>query len=195
MGVAHSTNCIAACARRAQRTQPVVHHNVITIDEAQYIIHTATPHLRPSMVVGHDNPVTDIRSSETAHISRDDPTVRDIIKRLCLPLDQCEALQVLRYRPGGFYKPHFDSCCDDSDACVKFRKNSGQRTTTVILGLNDGYTGGGTGFPNIGMTYRTPMLGALEFTPSCAAENEHGGNPVESGEKWIANLWVRERPF
>lgn len=197
MGAAASTAtpCAATCARRAARTHPVVHTNVITPDEARYIIRTAIPRLKPSMVVGSAAPQTQVRTSETAHILRTDPVVRGIIERLCLPLERCEALQVLRYRPGGFYKPHFDSCCDDSEACVAFRGSAGQRTTTVILGLSDGYTGGGTSFPNIGKVYRTPLLGALEFTPSCAAENKHGGEPVITGEKWIANLWIRERPF
>jgi len=189
----NGADCAAVCADRATRRFPRVHQDVLTGSEARYIRETALPRLRPSMVIGADTPQTSVRSSETAHISRVDPVVNAILRRLCVPIERCEALQVLRYKPGGFYRPHFDSCCDDSEACTLFRGAAGQRTTTIILGLNSGYTGGGTSFPNLGQVYRTPYLGALEFTPSCDAENQHGGEPVITGEKWIANIWVRER--
>ena len=107
----------------------------------------------------------------------------------------------MRYKPGMFYKPHNDACVGDRKACEEFRKRGGDRMKTFLVGLNTNYTGGLTNFPVLGKKFRAPFLGALVFHPLNTAQTHphrlalHGGEEVHSGEKWIANVWVRQTKF
>lgn len=174
--------------------QPRIFHNFITPQERKHIMETASKELKPSAISETKHIDETIRKSETAWLSREDPVVDAVIRR-CLkhadrPIDNCERLQVLKYKPGGHYSPHQD-CFDRDD---------NPRMYTFILALNDEYEGGETVFPNIGKRYKLKSGDALffdtldnyEFITSKAL---HGGEPVKSGEKWICNLWVRKYPY
>jgi hypothetical protein len=93
---------------------PVVLRNMLTSEECEHIKKQALPRLHPSTVGGKHQVNTNIRQSDTAWLNgKDDPVVKDIIKRLIKhvdrPVSNCEHLQVLRYKPGGYYKPHYDA--------------------------------------------------------------------------------------
>ena len=174
--------------------KPRVYHNFITPEERQHIIKKSEEILEPSLV-SEDRLVDDsVRKSETAWLDRSDPVVDTIVQR-CLkntdrPIINCERLQVLKYKPGGFYQPHQDSN----------RQDINPRMYTFILALNDDYEGGETVFPNLGKTYKLKAGDALFFDTLDNYELEtskalHGGQPVKSGEKWICNLWVRKYPY
>lgn len=174
--------------------KPRVYHNFITPEERQHIIKKSEEILEPSLV-SEDRLVDDsVRKSETAWLDRSDPVVDTIVQR-CLkntdrPIINCERLQVLKYKPGGFYQPHQDLN----------RQDINPRMYTFILALNDDYEGGETVFPNLGKTYKLKAGDALFFDTLDNYEMEtskalHGGNPVKSGEKWICNLWVRKYPL
>jgi prolyl 4-hydroxylase len=173
---------------------PKVFKNFLTDDECRYVIQKAKGDLGTSSVTNEKKVDKSIRKSETAWLDKEDPIVRDIMDR-CLthtdrPFVNCEQLQVLRYEPGGFYKPHQDA----------FENDKNMRMYTFILALNDGYEGGETIFPNLNKEYKLEKGDALffdtldnyEFMTSKAL---HGGKPVKSGEKWICNLWVRKYPY
>jgi predicted 2-oxoglutarate/Fe(II)-dependent dioxygenase YbiX len=173
--------------------QPTVYHDFITPEERKYIIEQSEKELKPS-VVSEDRYIDDsVRKSETAWLDRDDPIVRNVMER-CIeytdrPLANCEKLQVLKYKPGGFYKPHQDA----------FENGSNMRMYTFILALNDDYEGGDTIFPNLGKEYKLRAGDALFFDTldnydMMTSKALHGGKPVKSGEKWICNLWVRKYP-
>jgi hypothetical protein len=174
--------------------KPRVYHNFITPEERQHIIKKSEEILEPSLV-SEDRLVDDsVRKSETAWLDRSDPVVDTIVQR-CLkntdrPTVNCERLQVLKYKPGGFYQPHQDSN----------RQDINPRMYTFILALNDDYEGGETVFPNLGKTYKLKAGDALFFDTLDNYELEtskalHGGQPVKSGEKWICNLWIRKYPY
>jgi hypothetical protein len=174
--------------------KPRVYHNFITPEERQHIIKKSEEILEPSLV-SEDRLVDDsVRKSETAWLDRSDPVVDTIVQR-CLkntdrPIINCERLQVLKYKPGGFYQPHQDLN----------RQDINPRMYTFILALNDDYEGGETVFPNLGKTYKLKAGDALFFDTLDNYELEtskalHGGQPVKSGEKWICNLWVRKYPY
>ena len=174
--------------------KPRVYHNFITPDERQHIIKKSEKILEPSLV-SEDRVVDEsVRKSETVWLDRGDPVVDAVIKR-CLkntdrPIINCERLQVLKYKPGGFYKPHQD--------VIEGGKNP--RMYTFILALNDDYEGGETVFPNLSKTYKLKAGDALFFDTLDNYELEtskalHGGQPVKSGEKWICNLWIRKYPY
>ena len=107
-----------------------------------------------------------------------------------------EDVQVVRYEANGKYDPHYDGteCGDD----VKQECYKNQRIATFLIYLNDDFEGGETRFPNINNTRIKPKKGkALFFWVSDQAnrlvynETLHGGDPVVSGNKWIATQWVR----
>jgi hypothetical protein len=174
--------------------KPRVFHNFLTPEERNHIMSKAEKKLEPSTV--SENRVLDesVRKSETAWLSREDPVVDTVIRR-CLkyidrPIENCERLQVLRYKPGGYYMPHFDSIDDGNNP----------RLYTFILALNDEYEGGETAFPNLGNEYKLNAGDALFFDTLDNYELEtskalHGGKPVKNGEKWVCNLWVRKYPY
>ena len=117
--------------------KPVVIENFINEKECAYIIEQAKKELQVS-TVDKDRRVDErIRKSETAWLSGNtDYTVRRIIKK-CVshtdrPFKNCEQLQVLRYKPGGHYKPHQDV----------FYQDKNKRLYTFIIALNDDYEGG-----------------------------------------------------
>jgi len=173
--------------------EPIVMKNFITDEERQYILKESESKLKVS-TIGKSSEVNEkVRKSETAWLSRDDPVVNNIIER-CIkytdrPTRNCEELQVLKYKPGGHYKPHQDAFMDDN-----------KRMYTFILALNDDYEGGETVFPNLNKTYKLEAGDALFFNTLDNYELDtskalHGGQPVKSGEKWICNLWVRKYPI
>lgn len=173
---------------------PLLFHNFVSPDERHYIMDKARKVLKPSTVSTDNTIKRDVRQSETAWLSLEDPKVRAIVER-CLamtdrPIDNCENLQVLRYEEGGFYKPHQDSI-DGLD---------NKRMYTFIIALNDGYQGGATVFPNIDRSYRLKAGDVLFFDTLdnyelITSKALHGGMPVNGGEKWICNLWVNKYPL
>jgi hypothetical protein len=173
--------------------KPKVVGNIVTKDECNYIIQKAGENLKQSEVSINKEVDSTIRKSETAWIDKSDPVASKIIER-CLkfvdrPAINCESLQVVKYTPGGYYKPHYDSIDD---------KNP--RLYTFLIALNDDYEGGETEFVNLGKSYKMKECDVLFFHNldnyelSCS-KSLHGGKPVESGEKWICNLWIHKYPY
>jgi len=175
--------------------EPQVIPNFITEDERKHIMKKAKWKLHVSTVAEDRKVDKNIRDSETAWLDKDDPVIRNIMKK-CVsltdrPLANCEHLQVLRYKPGGHYKPHQDSFSDTK---------GNKRMYTVILALNDDYEGGETEFPNLKKKYKLKAGDALFFHTLdnyelMTSKALHGGRPVKSGEKWICNLWVHKYPY
>jgi prolyl 4-hydroxylase len=185
--------------------EPAVYEDVITAEEQEYILKTAEPLFARSSVVGSDKP-SDARTSETAWIHKDDAVVGPMMQRICdqfgVPVENAESLQIVKYKPGTYYREHHDSCCDDNDTCKNFAGTAGQRIRTILLYLNDNFTGGETGFPTLDKKLKAPPRGALVFHPmskdnpgACHPKALHAGLPVESGEKYICNIWVRENKW
>src|SRR3546814_10387329 len=113
-------------------------------------------------------------------------------------LVQGEQLILLRYQPGERYLPHRDYF--SPSALAAHRPDAGQRMTTVCVYLNPVTAGGGTEFPELGIRV-DPTPGAavvfdnLDATGAPAASSCHAGLAVDSGEKWLATLWLRQRRY
>jgi prolyl 4-hydroxylase len=88
-------------------------------------------------------------------------------------------IQLVRYRPGGFFTTHQDGI----DAPSEWRKRS------VVLYLNDDFTGGETSFPALGAVVRPRTGHALTFPPFFA----HRADPVVAGEKYVFTFWLGPR--
>lgn len=175
--------------------KPRVLKNVLTKDQCEHIKQLASKKLETSTVSKSRDIDEKIRKSETAWLKASEDPIVDKLIRNCVsmtdrPFRNCEDLQVLRYKPGGFYKPHQD--------CFKDDKN--KRMYTFIIALNDEYEGGETEFPNINKRYRLEKGDALFFNTlnnyECMTKKAlHGGVSVKSGEKWICNLWIRKYTY
>jgi len=114
------------------------------------------------------------------------------------PVDHGEGLQVLRYRPGAEYLPHydyFDPAMPGSDAILE---RGGQRVATLVMYLNTPTAGGATIFPDVKLDV-LPLKGNAVFfsyeRPDPSTLTLHGGAPVQEGEKWVATKWLREGVF
>ena len=175
--------------------KPRVLKNVLSKQECDHIRKIAEPELKPSTIGGDYEINNSERKSETAWIRASEDPIVDKLIRKCIsttdrPFANCEDLQVLRYKPGGFYKPHQDT--------FSFDKN--RRMYTFIIALNDDYEGGETVFPNIKKQYRLEKGDVLFFDTlnnyECMTKKAlHGGAPVKSGEKWVCNLWVHKYEY
>tara|TARA_B110000444_G_scaffold87434_1_gene82656 strand:- start:20919 stop:21515 length:597 start_codon:yes stop_codon:yes gene_type:complete len=173
---------------------PTVIDNFLSESERRHIIQEASIKLETSMISRDKQINESIRKSETAWLNKEDPVVKGVIQR-CLkytdrPFENCEKLQVVRYKPGGHYKPHQDAFKDDKNV----------RIYTFILALNDGYDGGETEFPNLNKSYKLKAGDALFFDTLnnydfLTSKALHGGKTVNRGNKWICNLWVRKYKY
>jgi predicted 2-oxoglutarate/Fe(II)-dependent dioxygenase YbiX len=182
---------------RPKYQEPRVLRNVFTSEMCDSIIELATPKLTRSEISLNKDIDTTIRDSETAWLK---PESSDVVRRV---MQKCvaatdrqfintEYLQVLKYKPGGFYKPHQDA--------FKSSVEKNPRLYTCIVALNDDYEGGETSFPNLGKDFKLNKGDVLLFNTlndwGLRTEKAlHGGKPVISGEKWICNLWIHRHPY
>jgi len=174
--------------------RPVIIENFLSENERIHIKQKAESKLQVSTVAKDRKVDEKIRKSETAWLSTEDPIIKSVVER-CIsrtdrPIENCEQLQVLRYKPGGHYQPHQDVFYEDKN----------KRVHTFILALNDEYEGGETSFPNIKEKYKLRAGDALFFDTLDnygldTSDALHGGEPVKSGEKWVCNLWVHKYPY
>lgn len=193
------------CDEKDEYIKPTVHEGIITEEEAEYILKEAEKLFEQSEVVGTGVDLTSRRSSTAWLRKKEDEKIRKIIQRICdltnMPIENAEDLQVVKYLPNGYYRPHHDSCCDKNDACKKFEEDGGQRVVTMVIYLNDGFKGGETNFPNLKMRLKAPKCGGLLFYPlekggnRCHPHALHEGTDVIEGVKYIANVWIRENKF
>ena len=174
--------------------KPVVIENFLSENERIHIKQEAKSKLQASTVDKDRRVDEQIRKSETAWLSTEDPIVRRVVER-CVsrtdrPIENCEQLQVLRYKEGGHYNPHQDV----------FYQDKNKRLYTFIIALNDEYEGGETAFPYLNEKYKLNAGDALFFHTLDnygldTTDALHGGQPVKSGEKWVCNLWVHKYPY
>jgi len=174
--------------------KPVVIENFLSENERIHIKQEAKSKLQASTVDKDRRVDEQIRKSETAWLSTEDPIIRSVVER-CVsrtdrPIENCEQLQVLRYKEGGHYNPHQDV----------FYQDKNKRLYTFIIALNDEYEGGETAFPYLNEKYKLKAGDALFFHTLDnygldTTDALHGGQPVKSGEKWVCNLWVHKYPY
>ncbi len=176
-----------------------VFRNLFTADECRYLAEASAPLLAPSVVVdpatGRQRP-DPVRLSDSAGFTLplENPAVHALNQRIAAASGtsaaQGEPLQVLRYRTGGEYKPHFDAIPGFAN----------QRILTMIVWLSEDYDGGETLFLKTGAKLKGRTGDALLFRNALPdgrrdPESGHAGLPVTRGEKLIASRWIRAKPF
>lgn len=134
---------------------------------------------------------------ETELISRIDTRLATIAN---WPVENGEGLQVLRYREGNEYRPHYDWFDPAMPGPRKHLEYGGQRVGTFVIYLSDVEEGGGTSFPGHGLEIQ-PRKGTAVFfrnTDKTGVPDRntlHAGTPVIRGIKFVANKWLRERRY
>jgi prolyl 4-hydroxylase len=167
--------------------------------ECLYLIETAEPLLAQSSVVdpntGKLRPHP-VRTSEGAMFpwASEDLVISALNRRIAAASGTeaaCgEPLQVLRYLPGQQYRPHLDALPNTDN----------QRILTMLVYLNEGYSGGETFFTRTGLKFAGKTGDGLLFRNAGPGGHpdpnaQHAGLPVLRGEKFIASRWIREQPL
>ncbi|KMS97482.1 hypothetical protein BVRB_5g126660 [Beta vulgaris subsp. vulgaris] len=194
----------------------IVLHNFLSIEECDYLRAIASPRLQVSTVVDTKTGKgvrSEVRTSSGMFLHPEErkyPLIEAIEKRISVyshvPAENGELIQVLRYEPNQFYKPHHDYFSDAFNV-----KRGGQRVATMLMYLSDNVEGGETIFPMAGSgecSCGGKMVSGLSVKPlkgdavlfwSMGLDGQpdprsvHGGCEVLSGEKWSATKWMRQR--
>jgi prolyl 4-hydroxylase len=184
----------------------VVFGNVLTGDECDALIAAAKPRLNRSLTVQTKTGGEELNADRTSSgmfFRRDENDVVKLLEeRLAAlvnwPIENGEGLQILHYRPGTEYKPHYDYFDPNEPGTPTILKRGGQRVATIIMYLSEPEKGGGTTFPDVQLEVAPQRGNAVFFSYDIAhpsSKTLHGGAPVIAGEKWIATKWLRERRF
>lgn len=184
----------------------VVFGSLLSDQECDELIALARPRLARSLTVATKTggeEVNDDRTSSGMFFQRgESDVVRRLEARLARllnwPEENGEGLQILHYRPGAEYKPHYDYFDPVEPGTPTILKRGGQRVATIVMYLAEPEKGGGTTFPDVNLVVAPKRGNAVFFSydrPHPVTRTLHGGAPVLAGEKWIATKWLRERRF
>ena len=184
----------------------VVFGDLLSDEECDQLMALAQPRMARSLTVATKTggeELNDDRTSNGMFFQRgENDLVRRIEDRLARlvnwPVENGEGLQILQYRPGAEYKPHYDYFDPIEPGTPTILKRGGQRVGTIIMYLSEPEAGGGTVFPDVHLEVAPKRGHAVFFSyerPHPSTRTLHGGSPVVAGEKWIATKWLRERRF
>jgi prolyl 4-hydroxylase len=184
----------------------VVFGGLLTDDECDRLVALAEPRMARSETVENATGGSEVNPSRTSSgmfFERAEHELcgrieRRIAELVRWPIENGEGLQVLRYRPGAEYKPHYDYFDTSQPGTPRILERGGQRVGTVVMYLNTPERGGGTTFPDVGVEVAPIKGNAVFFSYDRAhptTRTLHGGAPVIAGEKWVATKWLREREF
>ncbi len=186
----------------------VLFGGLLADDECDELIELSRRKLTRSSVVNAETGAYDVhpdRTSSGTHFERgENELIRRIEARIAelidCPVERGEPIQILHYRPGAEYKPHFDFFDPAYPGNEKVLAMGGQRVATLVMYLNDVAAGGSTVFPEVGLDV-LPRKGNAVYFAYTTADGQldrrtlHGGSPVAEGEKWIATKWLRQRDY
>ncbi|HEX9718750.1 MAG TPA: 2OG-Fe(II) oxygenase [Ramlibacter sp.] len=184
----------------------VVFGGLLSDGECEALIELAKPRLARSLTVETKTGGEEINADRTSNGMFFQRGENELIRRieariarlLNWPEENGEGLQVLHYRPGTQYKPHYDYFDPGEPGTPTILKRGGQRVGTLVMYLAEPDKGGGTTFPDVHLEVAPKRGNAVFFSyerPHPSTRTLHGGAPVLAGEKWIATKWLRERRF
>lgn len=172
----------------------------LAADECRYLAQLALPRLAPSVVFDprtgqqRQDPVRTASSAGFPFVS-EDPVLHAINRRIAAATatryEQGEPLQVLSYETGQEYKLHSDALPGGS---------TNQRAATFLVVLSEGFSGGATAFPRLGLELKgEPGDGLFFLNTDSQGQPEpamwHAGMPVTQGCKLMLSKWIREQPL
>ena len=184
----------------------IVFGSLLPDDECDQLVALASARLERSQTVQTttgDSEVNSARTSDGMFFERDETALISRVEArmaalLDWPIENGEGLQILRYRPGAEYKPHYDYFDPEQPGTPRILERGGQRVASLVCYLNTPARGGATIFPDVHLDVAPVKGNAVFFSydrPHPMTRSLHGGAPVLEGEKWVATKWVRERRF
>lgn len=184
----------------------VVLGGLLSDEECEALIAAARPRMARSLTVETTTGGEELNPNRTSNGMFFQRGESELIRRIEArierlvqwPLENGEGLQVLNYRVGAEYKPHYDYFDPAEPGTPIILQRGGQRVGTVVMYLNEPVRGGGTTFPDVGLEVAPVRGNAVFFSynrPHPSTLSLHGGAPVLEGEKWVATKWLREREF
>ncbi len=189
-----------------RQARVVLFGGLLSDEECDALMALSAPRLARSETVDHHTGGSEVnaaRTSDGMFFERGEAALIQRIERrvaalLHWPVERGEGLQILRYRPGAQYRPHFDYFDPAQPGTAAVLRRGGQRVGTLLMYLNTPLRGGATIFPDLDLEV-APIKGhALFFSydrPDASTGTLHGGAPVIDGEKWVATKWLREGVF
>ncbi len=184
----------------------IVFGGLLSHDECDEMVELARARLARSETVQTTTGASEVnaaRTSEGMFFNRqENPMCSRIEERIAAllrwPIENGEGLQILRYRPGAEYKPHYDYFDPAQPGTPSILRRGGQRVGSLVMYLNTPLRGGATTFPDVALEV-CPLKGNAVFfsydRPHPMTRSLHGGAPVVEGEKWVATKWLRESRF
>ncbi|MBA3772912.1 MAG: 2OG-Fe(II) oxygenase [Ramlibacter sp.] len=184
----------------------VVFGGLLANEECEALVELAKPRMVRSLTVATKTGGEEVNADRTSNGMFFQRAENDLVRRieariarlLNWPEENGEGLQVLHYRPGTEYKPHYDYFDPNEPGTPTILKRGGQRVGTLIMYLGEPEKGGATNFPDVHLEVAPKRGNAVFFSYERAHPSTrtlHGGTPVILGEKWIATKWLRERRF
>ncbi|HEX5049318.1 MAG TPA: 2OG-Fe(II) oxygenase [Gammaproteobacteria bacterium] len=115
------------------------------------------------------------------------------------PARHMEAPTVLHYAVGETIEDHYDFIDPAHPGYAEEIRRSGNRVITFLVYLNEGYEGGDTVFPKLGVEHAGRRGEGLFFVNTgrdsqADLRTLHSGRPPTRGEKWVFSQFVRDRP-
>lgn len=175
--------------------------DVLSAEECAYIIQLSDERFGRSKI-GDQDTQNEGRTSYSAYlVIDDDPVLNGIRERIAqgigIPSSHFEYFQCVSYENGQEYQAHYDTFDPETISGQEALADGGQRAWTLLIYLNDDYTGGQTYFPHLDLL-ATPERGCavmfrnLDHQGRVLPESLHAGLPVAKGKKYALNLWVRQ---
>ncbi len=184
---------------RLASPQVQLFQQLLTDDECDALVALSRGRLARSPVVNPDTGdenLIDARTSmgamfqvaEHALIARIEARIAAVTG---VPAEHGEGLQILNYKPGGEYQPHFDYFNPQRPGEARQLSVGGQRIATLVIYLNTPEAGGATAFPRVGLevapvkgnavyfSYRLPTARWMNVrcTPACRWHPARNGSP------------------
>ena len=188
--------------------------NFLTEEECDYIIRVGEPHIKKSEVCGKNGSRPDkSRTSMTAHIGKKflsgenkDEKLLGVLQKASdhckLDVKNIEPIQLVRYEPGQYFKPHYDYLDRKIDIYQKNVDRNGQRKYTFFVYLTQvpKSAGGTTYFPKIDKHFSGGKGDAIfwdNILPDGTEDNRmlHSGTELKKGKKYGLNIWVRNKEY
>ncbi|MFZ7095559.1 2OG-Fe(II) oxygenase [Luteimonas dalianensis] len=184
--------------------QVVVFGGLLSHEECDALVELSRGRLARSSTVNQDTGADEVHAARTSQgmfLQRgENALVARIEARIAAllewPVENGEAMQVLRYGVGAEYKPHHDYFDPARPGVGRILARGGQRVASVVMYLNTPARGGATTFPDARFEAAAVKGNAVFFSydrPHPMTGTLHGGAPVLEGEKWVATKWLRER--
>ena len=193
--------------------QIILVDNFLTPEECEYIIKIGDPHVKQSEVCGKNGSRPDkSRTSWTAHIGKKfinkdkkDPILMGVLEKAARfgkkEVKNIEPIQLVRYKPGQYFKSHYDYLDTRLPMYQRNVEKNGQREMTFFVYLNDvpEGAGGSTQFTKLNKVFKAKKGQAIFWHNSKDGKVDpqtlHSGTELKEGIKYGLNIWIRDKEY